>query len=184
MKCPSLSIFFYPGHSISDHSIGWWTVTWRIRQIELIFPSTLSGSENITGYPWPKEKAFDWPKNSPPCFYLWPYRWWPLANEWSCPAIHLSPTNGLKSSVHVNGEESLIPAKSYRVLRMRVEERSLRTLRRTLDGPEPCIEIESATREEDSYSQVFDLWVWGSWKLCLPQVTQIAPPCRFVLHWF
>ena len=61
----------------------------------------------------------------------------------------------------MKGKKSQIQTQSYGCRCGEIFE----TWRKALDGPELCIEIQSATLEEDSYLQVFDLWVWGYGKM-------------------
>ena len=115
-------------------------------------------------YPWPMEKAIEWPPRTP------------------LPALISGPTAGdpwpandpAPRSISEEWFEVVCPRERRKIINTREYKPSLRdaggkevfeTWRKALDGLELCIEIESATREEDSYPQVFDLWMWGSGKL-------------------
>ena len=115
-------------------------------------------------YSWPMEKAIEWPPRTP------------------LPALISGPTvgdpwpenNPAPRSISEEWFEVVCPREKRKIINTREYKPSLKnaggrevfeTWRKALDGPEPCIEIESATREEDLYPQVFDLWVWGYGKL-------------------
>ena len=115
-------------------------------------------------YPWPMEKALNWPPITP------------------LPALISGPTAGdpwpandpAPRSISDEWFEVVCPPERRKIINTREYKPSLRdaggrevfeTWRRALSGPEPCIEIQSATMEEDSFPQVFDLWVWGSGRL-------------------
>lgn len=115
-------------------------------------------------YPWPMEKAIEWPPRTPlPALISGPT----IGDPW--PANDPAPR-----SISEKWFEIVCPREKRKIINTREYKISLRgaggkevfeTWRKVLDGPELCIEIESATREEDSYPQVFDLWMWGSGKL-------------------
>ncbi|KDR82446.1 hypothetical protein GALMADRAFT_237772 [Galerina marginata CBS 339.88] len=116
-------------------------------------------------YPWPKEKAIEWPPITPlPALISGPSvggSWGPndpaprsISEKWYevvCPPERrrIINTHEVKPAL-VNETGSVVFATWQKIL---------------LDAPESCIEIQPASREEDSYPQVFDLWVWGSWKV-------------------
>ena len=115
-------------------------------------------------YPWPEEKALNWPPISP------------------LPALISGPTAGdpwpandpAPRSISDEWFEVVCPPERRKIINTREYKPNLvnsggreifETWRKALSGPEPCIEIQSATQEEDTYSQVFDLWTWGYGKL-------------------
>jgi len=115
-------------------------------------------------YPWPKEKAIQWPPRTPiPALISGPS----AGDPW--PANDPAPR-----SISEEWFEVVCPREKRKIINTREIKPGLGeaggrevldTWKKALDGPEPCIEIESATQEEDLFPQVFDLWVWGSGKL-------------------
>ena len=115
-------------------------------------------------YPWPEEKALTWPPRSPlPSLISGPT----VGDPW--PANDPAPR-----SISADWFEVVCPPERRKIINTREYKPNLReaggreifeTWKKALDGPEPCIEIQSATTEEDQYSQVFDLWTWGYGKL-------------------
>ena len=115
-------------------------------------------------YPWPEEKARNWPPISPlPSLISGPT----VGDPW--PANDPAPRS-------ISGEwfEVVCPPERRKIINTREIKPYIReaggreifeTWRKALNGPEPCIEIQSATREEDQFSQVFDLWIWGAGKM-------------------
>ncbi|KAF8867664.1 hypothetical protein CPB84DRAFT_1819748 [Gymnopilus junonius] len=51
-----------------------------------------------------------------------------------------------------------------------------------IDAPQECIEIQPADRSEDGYPQVFDLWLWGSWRVLLLWDAFSKSPVSQLLH--
>ena len=115
-------------------------------------------------YPWPQEKAYEWPPKTP------------------LPALNSGPTAGDPWPANVTAPRSIsdewfevvCPPERRRIINTREYKPNLvnaggrevfETWRKALDGPEPCIEIQSASMDEDHYPQVFDLWVWGLGRL-------------------
>jgi GDP-fucose protein O-fucosyltransferase len=115
-------------------------------------------------YPWPEEKALNWPPITP----LLALISGPSAGDpW--PANDPAPR-----SISDKWFEVVCPPERRKIINTREIKPHLwyaggrevfETWKKALDGPEPCIEIQSATREQDNFSQVFDLWIWGSGKL-------------------
>ncbi|KAF9485790.1 hypothetical protein BDN70DRAFT_870675 [Pholiota conissans] len=113
-------------------------------------------------YPWPMLKAIEWPPRTPLSALIsgptvggpWPENdpaprsiseaWWEVV----CPPERrrIIYTREVKPKVaDLPGDQ--VFAAWQKVL---------------LDAPESCIEIQGVDQSEDGYSQVFDLWLWGT----------------------
>ena len=116
-------------------------------------------------YPWPEEKAYDWPPRTP------------------LSALIAGPTVGgpwpegdpAPRAVSEKYFEIVCPPEKRRIINTRDVKPALADAdgveifaawqQILLDAPEQCIEIQPADRSEDGYPQVFDLWLWGSWRV-------------------
>ncbi|KDR71316.1 hypothetical protein GALMADRAFT_75159 [Galerina marginata CBS 339.88] len=116
-------------------------------------------------YPWPQEKAITWPPFTP------------LSALIAGPTVGGSwgPNDSAPRSVTEKWYEVVCPPEKRRIINTRDVKPGLGDAtgavvfatwqKILLEAPEPCIEIQPSIGEGDSYPQVFDLWVWGSWKV-------------------
>ncbi|KAF8956990.1 hypothetical protein BDZ97DRAFT_1763272 [Flammula alnicola] len=101
------------------------------------------------------------PKDSALRSYLWPNRW-----------RTMGPDDPAPRSITEKWFEVVCPPEKRRIINTRELKPALTNApgseifaawqKILLDAPESCIEIQSADTSEDAYSQVFDLWLWGT----------------------